>query len=127
MVRLLLILLLLISNQVIAVDGYFEDSYGLYLKCEKTLDGEGDSSVDPQTLYHTGLCGGYIGAIHDSVKDLVFHGLIGKDPYCMPSGINRGQLVKIVISYIKDNPESFTQSASSSVLGAYSESFPCNE
>ena len=45
MVRLLLILLLLISNQVIAVDGYFEDSYGLYLKCEKTLDGEGDSSV----------------------------------------------------------------------------------
>ncbi len=125
--RLLLILLLLTSNQVIALDGYFENSYGLYLKCQKTLDGEGETSVDPQTLYHTGLCGGYISAIHDSVKDLVFHGLIAKDPYCMPSGINRGQLVRVVVSYVKDNPESFTQSASSSVLSAYSESFPCNE
>jgi len=127
MMRLLLILLLLTSNQVIALDGYFENSYGLYLKCEKTLNGEGESSVDPQTLYHTGLCGGYISGIHDSVKDLVLHGLIAKDPYCMPSGINRGQLVRVVVSYVKDNPESFTQSASSSVLSAYSESFPCNE
>ncbi len=127
MTRLLLTLIMLISHQANAADGYFENSYGLYLKCEKTLNGEGESSVDPQTLYHTGLCGGYISGIHDSVKDLVLHGLIAKDPYCMPAGINRGQLVSVVVSYIKDNPESFTQSASSSVLSAYSESFPCNE
>lgn len=115
------------SLPVYAADGYFENSYGLYLKCVKTLDGDGETSVDPQTLYHTGMCGGYISAIHDSVKDLVLHGLITKAPYCMPSGINRGQLVSVVVSYIKRNPDSYTESASSSVLNAYYESFPCND
>ncbi|MGB1800151.1 MAG: Rap1a/Tai family immunity protein [Gammaproteobacteria bacterium] len=127
MTRLLLTLIIFVSHQTYAVDGYFENSYGLYLKCVKTLDGEGENSVDPQTLYHTGMCGGYISGIHDSVKDMVLHGLIAKAPYCMPPGINRGQLVRIVVSYIKRNPESYAESASNSVLSAYYESFPCNE
>jgi hypothetical protein len=127
MPRLLFVLLFLMPLQVNAMEGYFEHGYGLLIKCEKTLGGEGDSSIDPQTLYHTGLCGGYIGAIHDSVKDMRLHDLIKEDPYCMPVGITRGQLVGIVVNYLKDNPESLNLSASSSVLTAFSESFACRE
>lgn len=127
MSRLLFILLILFHVQANAIEGYFENGYGLLIKCEKTLGGDGDSSIDPQTLYHTGLCGGYISSIHDSVKDMRLHDLIKEDPYCMPIGINRGQLVGIVVNYLKGNPESLNASASSSVLTAFSEAFPCTQ
>ena len=127
MSRLLFILLLSMHVQADALEGYFENGYGLLIKCEKTLGGKGDSSIEPQTLYHTGLCGGYIGAIHDSVKDMRLHELIKQDPYCMPVGINRGQLVGVVVNFLKDNPESLNASASSSVLSAFSEAFPCSD
>jgi hypothetical protein len=49
-----------------------------------------------------------------------------KDIFCLPSGANLGQLVRIVVKWMKDNPAKLNQPASICVSHALVETFGCS-
>lgn len=61
---------------------------------------------------------GYIWGIADAYGDVVF---------CIPDGIQTGQLGAIVTQYLKSHPERWNEEASWIVLSAFKPVFPCSK
>ena len=47
--------------------------------------------------------------------------------FCRPKGVNNGQLVRVVVKYLEENPESLHEWQFNLVLKALIEAFPCNK
>ena len=47
--------------------------------------------------------------------------------YCVPSGVNQGQIVKVVRKYIDEHPEKLHELYGKLIIEALNESFPCNK
>ncbi len=76
-----------------------------------------------------GMCIGYIsGVAHTGA---VYHEIINKDDaqwkpiFCIPSRVQGGQLIRIVVKYLKDNPSQLHDDGTLSTMTAYKEAFPC--
>lgn len=46
-------------------------------------------------------------------------------PFCRPDGVETGQLIRIVLKYIRENPEDAHQSTMLVALWAFQKAFPC--
>ena len=46
---------------------------------------------------------------------------------CVPKEVSLGQSIKVVVKYLEANPDKLHLSASSHVLNAFAEAFPCEE
>ena len=67
--------------------------------------------------YTEGHCTGYISGVFDNSI------IINKQ--CLPQNATSGQMIKVVVEYLKEHPERLTTSASVLVQVAINEAFPC--
>jgi hypothetical protein len=63
------------------------------------------------------ICHGYVVGAADAFA--------GADLICIPKNVSQGQVADIVTKFLRDHPESRHYSASSEVLQALMEAFPC--
>jgi len=114
---LLTIVLLFSSNQASAATVFYSGNEMLKM-CEAYFSETG-SVVDAN------VCVGYVTGIHDG--QIVFSGWGDmKKTICLPgSGVKGGQLVRIVIKYLQENPEDLHLTAGSLVVNALVIAFPC--
>ncbi len=87
-------------------------------------------SVDPWDpaskleLVRISKCTGYVTGITDAYN--VFHNWNFIEPmWCMPNEVSIDQLKKVVLKYLKENPQAIHMSASSLVVNAVVLAFPC--
>lgn len=77
--------------------------------------------------YDTGLCFGMIQGVTESI--LILNDNLPKDlKFCMPvgsEGISRGQSVRIVTKFLRDNPVRLNEHDSLLVMMAYKQAYPC--
>jgi hypothetical protein len=123
------VVFLLISGCLVAQDDWKGDGNSLLRKCSldvRALDGEKLSSAD---IAEGAFCVGYISGIHDAdymvqmleeheKTTLMKHG-------CPPSNASTEQVVRVVVKYLRDNPERLHMPASVLVTDAVRSSFPC--
>jgi hypothetical protein len=75
------------------------------------------------------VCLSYVAGIRDGVaSEIALAKSENKSvptPYCLNSGVDNGQLVRIALKYIKDHPEWANHPTSVLVMGAWEKAFPC--
>lgn len=120
---------LLISGCLAAQDDWKGDGSSLLTKCSlavRVFDGEKLSTAD---ALDGSFCVGYISGIHDTdymVQMLEEHEKISLMKHaCPPSNASTGQAVRVVVKYLRDNPERLNLPASVLVTDAIRSSFPC--
>jgi len=120
---------LLISSSLVAQDDWKADGSSLLRKCSlavRIFDGEKLSSAD---TVEGAFCSGYIAGNHDMdfmVQMLEEHQKITLMQHaCPPSTASGEQAVRIVVKYLRDNPDRLHMPASILVTDAIRSSFPC--
>ena len=107
---------------VLSMSVYVEAMTGnkLMENCEKY-----DVEVSQQDYTETGYCAGYItGTIYGMGYFISF--LDYENRFCMPTkNLQHGQMVKVVIKYLKDNPQRLHENYTHLIFSAVSEAFPC--
>jgi len=79
-----------------------------------------------EKLFMYDKCLTYIQGVNDAHNTFVNYKELGPS-YCLPYDVNYGQLGKIIFTYLNEHPENINQAASTLVLEALKESFPCNK
>ena len=105
--------MLLIGASHGAMADSFQSGNSLLTKCES------------EAPFDVGICIGYLMSVGDTYTTAA--AWEGFEPYiCMPDTVTAGQLQKIWIKYANEYPEELHFSASSLVLLAYRQAFPCD-
>lgn len=95
-----------------ALNGSFANGNALLADC--------DSSVG----YDRGACSGYISGVSDAIASYqTVHAF--PDFVCMPDQVQRGQIIDVVVKYLRDHPEKRHLGAASMVTAALRLAFPC--
>jgi hypothetical protein len=122
---------LLISGCLVAQDDWKGDGNSLLRKCSlavRIFDGDGEklSSTD---AVDGSFCTGYILGSHDTdyaVQMIEEHDKITVMKHaCVPSDASTAKVVRVVVKYLRDNPERLHMPASILVIDAVRSSFPC--
>lgn len=124
------VVFLLVSGCLMAQDFDWKgDGSSLLKKCSlavRVFDGEKLSSLD--ALEGT-FCVGYVSGVHDAdfmVQMLEDHEKVALMKHaCPPSNASTDQAVRIVVKYLRDNPERLHMPASVIVTDAVRSAFPC--
>jgi len=123
------VFLLIGGGYVVAQDDWKGDGSSLLTKCSlavRVFDGEKLSSED---VAKGAFCVGYISGNHDTdfmVQMLEEHQKITLMKHaCPPSNASTEQAVRVVVKYLRDNPERLHMPASILVTDAIRSSFPC--
>lgn len=77
-------------------------------------------------LFLNATCFNYIKGVFDLHQTLVGRKII-EPQFCKPTDVKLGELVRTVITYIEANQEKAEMTASSLILPALGEAFPCSE
>lgn len=120
----------LISGCVVAQDSDWKgDGNSLLTKCSlavRVFDGEKLSSADS---VEGGFCMGYLLGSHDTdymVQTLEEHDKITLMKHaCIASNVSTAQIIRVVVKYLRDNPERLNMLAPVLVTDAIRSSFPC--
>jgi hypothetical protein len=92
---------------------------GLLEDCKAFLDDDSPHRV------RAGECIGYISGLtsmHDIYSQLSANGRL----FCIPSdGVERGQVVRIVVKFLEDHPEKLHESKAFLAINAMKSAFPC--
>jgi hypothetical protein len=67
-------------------------------------------------------CTGYVQGYGDALIALG-----GQSVVCMPDGITVGQMVRIVVKYLQDNPQLLHLDKSRNTLSAFTRTYPCRK
>jgi hypothetical protein len=124
------VVFLLVSGYLVAQDfAWNGEGSDLLTKCSlavRAFDGEKLSSLDAD---EGTFCVGYILGSHDTdfmVQMLEEHEKITLMKHaCPPSNASTAQMVRVVVKYLRDNPERLHMPASVLVTDAVRSSFPC--
>lgn len=109
------------SGAVVATDLKY-DGNELLMQCQQYLK-VADSEKNYDVLA-VGLCGGFIGGVNSTV--LFYSDVLKKDDkYCMPDSVTNGQMVRIVVKYLKDNPKLLNNGRTGLVWSALRDAYPC--
>lgn len=77
-----------------------------------------------------GFCTGFITGVGDlnttlnEIQKDKNAGFVGSP--CMPTGVTTGQVVRVVVKFLKDNPENLHMPAAALTIGAIRKAFPCH-
>jgi len=73
--------------------------------------------------FDIGMCFGLLQGVRNTMQILAVDGSI---KICMPkNGIDNGQATKVVVSYLKDHPESLDDNAVTLIMLAMIDAYPC--
>ena len=104
---------------------YASDGNDLLDKCKaamKLVEGEGEISDN----FKSGVCFGVIRGFRD-MNDIYKAGLTDKHAlFCPPQKVITGQLMRIAIKYLEENPSKLHERGDYLLLEAYAEAFPCD-
>jgi hypothetical protein len=121
--------LLLISVSVFAQDKWNGDGESLLRNCSvaiRVFDGEKLSSAE---MMDSSFCVGYLWGVHDmefTVQMLEERQKVAVMRHsCVPSNASTGRMARVVVKYLRDNPEHLTLPASVLVTDAIRTAFPC--
>jgi hypothetical protein len=118
-----LLLTVLIPATSFARTASYENGNSLLAKCENKKIGKQTMQKISDGTMNKGICFGYLTGISDAHGAEVSWGLT-EPRFCSPKGVIRGQLVKVVIKYLNERPETVHLSASSLVNNALYLAFP---
>ena len=90
----------------------FRNGNELFQDCEGGDDPQQKQTGDPGGQW--GMCLGFILGVADALH------------FCIPTGVNSGQVKDVVTLYLRDHPEQRHLPASDLVTAAIKEKFPCN-
>ena len=108
---------------VVVLVAFFSGSaLGAFFKSGNALHADCQSKID--TL-NRAVCYGYIMGVVDSRPKDGKTAKILDWPYCVPGGVNGGQITDTVIKWLTNNPEKRHFVAASLIIAALSEAFPC--
>lgn len=68
--------------------------------------------------YGSGLCHGYITGVFEAVRAFL-------DTVCLPEGVTRNQILRVVERYLENNPEALQQRAVALTTSALMKEWPC--
>jgi Rap1a immunity proteins len=94
----------------------FTDGNGLFRDCQGGDDPRETQAGDPGGYSEWGMCLGYILGVADAFDDNLF---------CLPNGVERGQIKDVVKLWFRDHPEKRHLPAADLVATALKEKFPC--
>ena len=128
----LFICMLAWSPQAISEDGLAQIKTGNgFVRLCSDIDKVGTAEVTDQVLANIASCTGYIVGLKDGVDVMVAvnnksHGAADKGLICLPEDATLGQEVRIVLKYIRANPEKAHMPTSVLATKALKEVFPCS-
>lgn len=110
-----------VSGAVSAADPKY-DGNELLGQCQQFIKAA-DSEVNFNRV-DAGVCGGFVQGVNSTVFFL--SGDLENDAkFCTPDGVTNGQLVRIVVKYLKDNPKLLNNSRAGLVWFALKDAYPC--
>lgn len=121
MARALIAAVLLVSGTALGMDGN-----AVQKDCGAVVSQHDGASIETTELLEGLFCVGYVAGLKDAFR--MTPDLLGAKPlYCPPeAGVKNDQLVRIVLTFLRDNPNALHESARGSVLVALSRAFPCH-
>jgi len=111
--------LLLASPPALAHEASVE---GRYFRTGNALLNECKKENSPSGLF----CDGYIAGVADAHR-AVSHSFRGMTRYCSPEHVTVHELRRVVVRWLQANPEQIHFAASSLVVQALHDAFPCGE
>jgi Rap1a immunity proteins len=123
----MLICALLVAASVLAQD----NGNDLLSKCRKGISkGSVDASMTADERWDAMYCMGYIGGVVDA--DKVWQQQPSKTleqpdvpHYCFPKDAQMGQIHRVVLKYLEDNPQKLYLGAAALIRLALHDAFPC--
>jgi hypothetical protein len=109
----LLTLIPLMAPVASAYGGYFDSGNELFSHCTAR-------EADELHYLKTAECRGYITGVVDHV--LLWREVVD-EPDCLPEGVNKGQLVAVVVQYLTNHPEERHRAANVLVMRAVTDAF----
>jgi hypothetical protein len=104
------------SGQVLA------DGNELLRQCQHTIKAaEMEKSFD---RFQAGMCLGMVQGVQSTVYFLS-DDLNNDSKFCVPTKVSIGQLVRIVVKYLKDNPKLLNESETGLIWLALKDAYPC--
>jgi hypothetical protein len=95
--------------------GGFQNGTTLLANCAHAARIDVDPAADLPS--EDGFCVGYIFGVDDAT---------GRD-HCRPEGTTLIQNVRVVVKYLNDHPEKLHEKASTLILQAFRDAFPCKQ
>ena len=125
-IRLMLLVLLLVSPIAQGVNEYKGTDMLKHCKVyiDKLINNQGIAKV-PLDIAESHLCLGFIVGIHNSHDAFTQWGDMEKE-FCTHKDVDVNQLVLVAVKYLESHPEDLHYAASSLVINALKEAFPCN-
>jgi hypothetical protein len=77
-----------------------------------------------QSLFQQGQCLGYVVGIDDGWR-IAYDMQSQSQPYCAPDGVTNGQLMRVLIKFIKDHPEKAHFQTRVLEVESFMDAFPC--
>lgn len=110
-----------VSGTVSAADLRY-DGNELLLNCQQYVRGmDGDKDFNG---VGAGMCGGFVQGV-DSTNTFLFNDLNSDARFCKPATVTNGQLVRIVVKHLKDNPKLLNKERTGLVWLALKDAYPC--
>jgi hypothetical protein len=88
---------------------------------------DADKTFEEQTtaeLHSTSSCLPYVRGLNDGIEVATIEGI---PPFCPPDGVTNGQGEKILVKFIRDNPDKAHFATSVLYLYAMKKAFPCSK
>jgi len=129
--HIVILFVLLIATASIAADGSYttDNSRKLLDECRKGAQFRDSPSTSSQeNLMYFGKCTGYIRGVADGyyLAYMAAGNLPAERRLCVPTSVTNGQLMRVVVKYLEDNPSQLEVNASFSTVLALRKSFPCS-
>jgi Rap1a immunity proteins len=87
--------------------------------CEDAAD-----STSKQSHSQEGECFGYVHGVDDGIG--IAYDIIGQPKsYCFPDGVTHGQMMRVLIKFIKDHPEKAHSQTRVLEMRSFMDAFPC--
>jgi len=124
----LVVICALVGSARAADDDYPGDSGNAFVRTCSGIDKD-DKDKTHLDVQNGMACLGYIDGLKDGViAEIVFaqseHKNVPK-PYCVPDGVEMRQLIRIVLKYIEDHPETAHMRTPPLAVLAWRKTFPC--
>ena len=76
--------------------------------------------------FHWGMCLGYVRGVDDGVQ-MAYDIQNDPQPYCVPSEVTTGQMIRVLTKFIKDHPEKAHSKTKVLEIESLKDAFPCKQ
>lgn len=116
-----LLIFLLVSPEAHATES---DGNKLLTDCSIAIKVMEDGSKEPTQITSTAYCLGHVRGADDMHN--LYRAISKSEPlYCLPSEVTTGQMVRIIVKYLKETPENLHLDGTMLIATALRGAYPC--